>query len=187
MVPNRSLAAGTFVRQFVSGIQHQGSPTVMQLHLLCLPIPGTLQNGAVPFGDMHETPGFVSHDPTKSQWPASCSVRETIRLSTNRRIVPSSSCVEGKPGVKPCSYRPSPRPVLSRPRASLTLNPSNKVTHLFASPPILTSHQTTVPPPGCGLLARNPGRRAFYLLGTPGLLAVSIVFVTKTQFFLVGL
>ena len=32
MVPSHSLAAGkTYVRQFVSGIQHQGSETAMQL------------------------------------------------------------------------------------------------------------------------------------------------------------
>ena len=28
---SRFLAAGTFIRQFVSGIQHQGSPTIVQL------------------------------------------------------------------------------------------------------------------------------------------------------------
>ena len=81
----------------------------------------------------HEAPESVSHDPTKSQWPASCSVREPIRLSMNMRIVQSSSCVKGKPAVKPCSYRPSPNYVLSRPRASLTL-------HSSCLPPEFNSH-----------------------------------------------
>ena len=65
MAPNRSLAAGTFVRQFVSGVQHQGSPTVVQLlRLLHLPIR-SFQNGAVPFGNIHEVPRSVPHDQTR--------------------------------------------------------------------------------------------------------------------------
>ena len=58
--------------------------------------------------------------PNQEPRPASCSVHELIHLSTNTRIVPSSSCVEGKPVVDPCSYRPSPSYVLSRPCAPLT-------------------------------------------------------------------
>ena len=57
---------------------------------------------------------------TNSQWLASYSLRDPICLSMNARIVPSSSCVEGKPAVKPCSYRSSPSYILSRPRTSLT-------------------------------------------------------------------
>ena len=73
-----------------------------------------------PLFDIHEARGpFLMTKPgDKGQRLAS--PRESIRLSTNTRIVPSSSCVEGKPAVKPCSYRPSPSYVLSRPRVSLT-------------------------------------------------------------------
>ena len=48
------------------------------------------------------------------------SPREPNRLNTNTRIMPSSSCIEGKPAVKPCSYKLSPSYALSQPRASLT-------------------------------------------------------------------
>ena len=49
MAPSRSLATGkTYVRQFVSGIRHQGSETTVRLfRRLRLPIRGTLQNVAV--------------------------------------------------------------------------------------------------------------------------------------------
>ena len=142
----------------MSDVQHQGSLTVVQLlRLSRLPIR-SLQNGAVPFCDIHEVLRSVSHDPIKSQRPASFSVSEPTRLSTNTRIVPSSSCIEGKPAVKPCSYRLSPSYILSRPRASLILNSSNKATHLFASLSLLMSHRTTVPPPECAFLTPTPRR-----------------------------
>ena len=99
----------------------------------------------------------------------------------NTRIVPFSSCVEGKPAVKPCSYRPSPSYVLSRPRASLT-------PHSCVPPDLsLTSYRTTVPPLGRGLLAQNPGRQGFCRLGMPGSPVVIVVVITKMHFFLVGL
>ena len=89
MVPSRSLAAGTFVRQFVSGIQQKGSPTIVQLlHLLCLLIR-SLQNGTVPFDDIHEVPRSVPHDQPRvddqrlaqySSQIASVRIRESCNL-----------------------------------------------------------------------------------------------------------
>ena len=78
------------------------------------------QNGAIPFGDIHEArcPSLTSQPRDNGQRLAS--PREPNHISTNATIVPSSSCVEGKPAVKPCSYRPSPNYVLSQPHASLT-------------------------------------------------------------------
>ena len=78
-------------------------------HLLCTSIVLT-----DPLFDKQEALGSVSHYPTKSQWPTSCSAHEPIRLSTNKRHMPSSSCIKGMPDVKPFSYRPSPGYILSR-------------------------------------------------------------------------
>ena len=105
----------------------------------------SLQNGAAPFGDIHEASKSVSHDPAKSQWPMSALPREPICLSTNTRIVPSSSCIKGKPAVMPCSYTPSPSSVVSRPRASLT--PNSKPT----KPKLLPSDVTPLNHPPLGV------------------------------------
>ena len=102
---------------------------------------------------MHTKPRGPSHMTSQESMASVFSVREPNRLSTNTRIVLSSSCVEGKPAVKPCSYRPSPSYVLSPPRAPLTLH---------SCVPSLMSHRTTVPPPGHGLLARNLGRLCLF-------------------------
>ena len=80
-------------------------------------------------------------------------------LSINTRIMASSSCVEGKPAAKPCSYRPCPSYDLSRPHTSLTPNLSNShPPPRFAISPAVTPNN--LPPPRNGLLARKPIRRA---------------------------
>ena len=73
-----------------------------------------------PLFDIHEFRGpfLMAHPRAKGQRLASS--RESNRLSTNTRIMRSSSCVEGKLAVKPCSYRPSLSYVLSRLCAPLT-------------------------------------------------------------------
>ena len=64
MVPSRSLAAGMFVKQFVSGVQHEGSETPVQLLRTSVVLTG-------PLFDIHKALGYVSHDPTKSRRPMS--------------------------------------------------------------------------------------------------------------------
>ena len=75
MVPSCSLAVGKmYFRQFVSGIQHPGSETAMQLlHRSCLPMPRHSAEWRHLFGDIHEASMSISYDSTTSQWPASCS------------------------------------------------------------------------------------------------------------------
>ena len=108
-----------------------------------------------PLFDKHEAPGSVSYNPTKIQWPTSCSVREPIRLSMNMRIVQSSSCVEGKPAVKPCSDRPSPSYVLSRPCASLTqMQPTKQTTSSLLSDVTPNNRYTS----GAWLARTKPGK-----------------------------
>ena len=66
---------------------------------------------------IHKAQGpFLTNQP-RAKGQRLASPREPNRLNTNKIIVPSSSCVEGKPAVKPCSCRPSPNYVLSQPRA----------------------------------------------------------------------
>ena len=59
----------------------------------------SLQNGNAPFGDIHEASWSVSHDQSRVIGQRLAPPSEPIRLSTNTRIVPSSSCVEGKPAI----------------------------------------------------------------------------------------
>ena len=113
MAPSRSLGAGTFVKQIMSGTQHQGSPTIVRLlHRSSSPMPWLCRISPFP-SVTHTRPRGLSHTTSQSRWPVSCSVCETNRLSTSKRIVLSSSCVEGKPVVKPCSYKPSFSYILS--------------------------------------------------------------------------
>ena len=70
--------------------------------------------------DIHEASRLVSYDQRRVDGQRPASPREPNHLNTKTIIVPSPSCVEGKPAVKPCSYRPSPSYVLSRLRVSLT-------------------------------------------------------------------
>ena len=85
------------------------------MQLLCVSIVLT-----DPLFDVHEARVLFLMTQPRAKGQCLASPREPNRLNMNTRIVPSSSCVEGKPDVKPCSYRPSPNYVLSRPRASLT-------------------------------------------------------------------
>ena len=85
------------------------------MQLLCVSIVLT-----DPLFDIHEARGpfFMTQPRAKGQRLAS--PREPNRLSMNTRIVPPSPCIKGKLAVNPCSYRLSPRYVLSRPHASFT-------------------------------------------------------------------
>ena len=94
---------------------------LVYLFLSCLLIR-SLQNGAVLFSDINEAqrPCHTTHPIVNDRRLAP--PRQPNRLNTNTKIVPSSSCVEGKSAVKPCSYRPSPSYIVSQPCASLTLH-----------------------------------------------------------------
>ena len=152
-----SLIAGqTYARQSMSSTQHKAQrPSAAAL---CVDSP---------------------HDSTKSQGQHLASPREPNRFNMNTRIVPSSLCVERKPAVKPCSYRPSPNHILSRPRAflpstqlclvhALTLNStillralSLHSTFLLRAP---NNHFLLL---GVACSHENPGRRGLRKLGTP--------------------
>ena len=109
-----SLAAGqTYVKQFVSNIQHQGPRDPVQLLRLSIVLTG-------PLFDIHKARGPFLMTQPRAKGQRLASPYEPNRLNTNTRIVPSSLCVEEKPVVKPCSYKPPPIYVLSRPRVSLT-------------------------------------------------------------------
>ena len=106
MVPSRSLAVRKmYVKQFVRGIQHQGSPTVPLLHPVC-----------------------SQRSPTRRDDFSDPMIRQ------EDSVIRSSSCDEGKPAVKLCSYRPSPSYVLYRVRVSLTphscLPPDLSLSHI---------------------------------------------------------
>ena len=175
MAPSRSLTAGTFVRQAIC--ERYSTPRLrdpMQLLRASIILTDLLF-------DIHEAwgPFLMTQPRAKGQHLASpC---EPNHLSTNTRIVPSSSCMERKPAVKPCSYRPSPRYTLSlspsldcvrpslRTRAFLpqTLNSLSYLVCWLPCPlPLHVSHVTPINPlpPGCGLLARILGRQGFCLL-----------------------
>ena len=106
MAPSCTLAAGTYIRQFMSGIQHQGSETPCSCSVRRLSITN-------PLSDIHEALRPVAYNQPRVDGQRLASPHEPNRLSTNTRIVPCSSCIKGKPAVKPCSFRPSPRYVLS--------------------------------------------------------------------------
>ena len=71
--------------------------------------------------DIHEARGPFCMTEPRAKGQRLASPHESIRISMNTRIVPSSSYVKGKLAVKPCAYRPSSHYVLSRPRASFIL------------------------------------------------------------------
>jgi len=162
--PSRFSRSGTNVRQAIR--ERHSTPRLRDtVQLLCASIILTH-----PLFDTHEAQGpFLMTQPrAKDQRLASPCV--SIFLSTNTRIVLSSSCVEGKTAVKPYSYRPSPNYVLSRPRAflpstqlclmrTLTLNSTflSDVTpnHRFLLRGVACSHE-------------NLGRRGLHPLGMLG-------------------
>jgi len=70
--------------------------------------------------------------------------REPICLSTDMRIVPSSSCFEGKPAIMPWSYTPSSSSVLWSHSSHTELNQQNQNTRAFTSDLSSMSRQSMI-------------------------------------------
>ena len=90
MAPSRSLAVGTFVRQEIR--EWYSTPRLRN--------PVQLLHGSIvltdPRFDIHEARGpFLTTQP-RAKGQRLASPRKPNHLNTNTRIVPSSSCVEGK-------------------------------------------------------------------------------------------
>ena len=95
MVLNRYLAAGTNVHQAFH--ERYSTPRlrdpVQLLHALIVLTD--------PLFDIHEAQGPFLTTQLRAKGQRLASPREPNHLNTNTRIVPFSSCVEGKPTVKP--------------------------------------------------------------------------------------
>jgi len=84
----------------------------------------SLQNGATPFGDIHETSRSVSHNqPRVNDQRFAQHTANLPQYEYENHAATHSSCVEGKPAVMPCSL--DWRSCLSRfcPTSSLRLRP----------------------------------------------------------------
>ena len=124
-------------------IQHQGSTTVVRL-LASIVLIGAmaLQNGAVSSViDMRLRGRSLTTQP-RANGQRLAQSREQIRLSTNTRIAPSSSCVERKPFCR--AKRREKRDPPSQPRTSLDYVCPLHRTRAFAPDLSSTSHRITV-------------------------------------------
>ena len=115
MAPSRFSHSGANVRQAIH--ERYSTPRLRDpVQLLCASIVLT-----DPLFYIHEARGpFLTTQP-RAKGQRLASPWEPNRLNTNTRIVQSSSCIEGKPAVKSCSYRPSPSYVLSLSHVRLLL------------------------------------------------------------------
>ena len=141
-----------------------------------------LQNRAISLvnGDVHEASRSVSHNPTNSQWPASCS---TMRANLPQQEH-SSSCIEGKP-FRHAKSRAKRDPPSQRCSSLDRVRPSHRTcAFLLISP---RRHQTTVHLWGVACSPETQERGASRLLGVFCLFVVIVVVVIKTHFFLASL